>query len=381
MTATRYDWDIFCTVVDNFGDIGVTLRLARQLAHDYQQQVRLWVDDLQSTARICPGLDATLASQMYDGVNICRWDTPFTTQVTPAHRVIEAFACELPPEFRQQMKALSPAPLWLNLEYLSAEEWVEGCHRLPSWQPDGLTKYFFFPGFTPATGGLLREQGLFAARDQWRGSAEESAYWAELGIPVGQRQQEIWISLFTYENPALFTLLEAWEQSPDPIRLWVPQGRTLDYIAARYSQVPPKAGDCWQRGNLSLQVLPFTDQRGFDRLLWSCDFNFIRGEDSFVRAQWAAVPVIWHIYPQEEEAHMEKLDAFLERYLASWDEASADLMRRFSRGYNQGKISASDWNSLFIQRELLKKNAIEWADLLAETEDLACQLVNFSESS
>ncbi|MGL5782235.1 MAG: elongation factor P maturation arginine rhamnosyltransferase EarP, partial [Plesiomonas shigelloides] len=265
--------------------------------------------------------------------------------------------------------------------YLSAEEWVEGCHRLPSWQPDGLTKYFFFPGFTPATGGLLREQGLFAARDQWRGSAEESAYWAKLGIPVGQRQQEIWISLFTYENPALFTLLEAWEQSPDPIRLWVPQGRTLDYIAARYSQVPPKAGDCWQRGNLSLQVLPFTDQRGFDRLLWSCDFNFIRGEDSFVRAQWAAVPVIWHIYPQEEEAHMEKLDAFLERYLARWDEASADLMRRFSRGYNQGKISTSDWNSLFIQRELLKKNAIEWADLLAETEDLACQLVNFSESS
>ncbi|MGL5553141.1 MAG: elongation factor P maturation arginine rhamnosyltransferase EarP, partial [Plesiomonas shigelloides] len=335
MTATRYDWDIFCTVVDNFGDIGVTLRLARQLAHDYQQQVRLWVDDLQSTARICPGLDATLASQLYDGVNICRWDTPFTAQVTPAHRVIEAFACELPPEFRQQMKALSPAPLWLNLEYLSAEEWVEGCHRLPSWQPDGLTKYFFFPGFTPATGGLLREQGLFAARDQWRGSDEESAYWAEFGIPVGQRQQEIWISLFTYENPALFTLLEAWEQSPDPIRLWVPQGRTLDYIAARYSQVPPKAGDCWQRGNLSLQVLPFTDQRGFDRLLWSCDFNFIRGEDSFVRAQWAAVPVIWHIYPQEEEAHMEKLDAFLERYLARWDEVSADLMRRFSRGYNQ----------------------------------------------
>ena len=45
-------WDIFCTVVDNYGDIGVCWRLARQLAAEHGFAVRLWVDDLASFARL-----------------------------------------------------------------------------------------------------------------------------------------------------------------------------------------------------------------------------------------------------------------------------------------------------------------------------------------
>ncbi len=41
--------DIFCAVVDNYGDIGVCWRLARQLAHEHGMTVRLWVDDLVRT--------------------------------------------------------------------------------------------------------------------------------------------------------------------------------------------------------------------------------------------------------------------------------------------------------------------------------------------
>ena len=44
----RLAWDIFCTVIDNYGDIGICWRLARQLRVDDGQRVRLWVDDLTS---------------------------------------------------------------------------------------------------------------------------------------------------------------------------------------------------------------------------------------------------------------------------------------------------------------------------------------------
>ncbi|MBY0444112.1 MAG: elongation factor P maturation arginine rhamnosyltransferase EarP, partial [Burkholderiales bacterium] len=37
-------WDIFCRVIDNYGDIGVCWRLARQLSFEHGFAVRLMVD-------------------------------------------------------------------------------------------------------------------------------------------------------------------------------------------------------------------------------------------------------------------------------------------------------------------------------------------------
>jgi hypothetical protein len=48
-------WDIFCRVIDNYGDIGVCWRLARQLANEYPYQIRLWVDELAALKMICYG--------------------------------------------------------------------------------------------------------------------------------------------------------------------------------------------------------------------------------------------------------------------------------------------------------------------------------------
>ncbi|MEO7887531.1 MAG: elongation factor P maturation arginine rhamnosyltransferase EarP, partial [Polaromonas sp.] len=42
-------WDIFCKVIDNFGDIGVCWRLAADLA-SRGHKVRLWVDDASALA-------------------------------------------------------------------------------------------------------------------------------------------------------------------------------------------------------------------------------------------------------------------------------------------------------------------------------------------
>ena len=213
------------------------------------------------------------------------------------------------------MAAREPKPVWLNLEYLSAEDWVEGCHKLPSPHPSlPLTKYFFFPGFTEKTGGLLLERDLLARRDAFQSdAAAQERYWRSLGVPE-RVAGELRVSLFGYENEAMDDLLRAWEQGTQPVTCLLPEGRSLPQVAAFFGQPAGKAGDVWQRGQLRVHVLPFVEQERYDELLWACDVNFVRGEDSCVRAQWAAKPFIWQIYPQHDGVHLEKLQAFMNLY-------------------------------------------------------------------
>jgi uncharacterized repeat protein (TIGR03837 family) len=130
----RPSWDIFCRVIDNFGDVGVCWRLARQLAGEHGLAVRLWVDDLAAFRRLCPAIDAGRAVQSWQGVDIRLWPEPFP-EVEPAGVVIEAFACELPERYVRAMAARVARPRWINLEYLSAEAWVGECHGLASPSP------------------------------------------------------------------------------------------------------------------------------------------------------------------------------------------------------------------------------------------------------
>ncbi|WP_429172655.1 elongation factor P maturation arginine rhamnosyltransferase EarP [Aeromonas salmonicida] len=382
-----FDWDIFCCVVDNFGDIGVTWRLARQLKQQDQGSVRLWVDDLASFARICPGLDPALDGQWQQGIYIQRWHDALPADVIPAKVVIEAFACELPAAFTQRMAQQQPTPCWINLEYLSAEPWVEDCHGLASPQRVGdlsLKKYFFFPGFTPRTGGLLCEQGLIAERDQWQQDETGlAAYWASLGLPP-KGDNELRVSLFTYESEALVSLIEGWCQSPTPVTLLLPLGRSLNDVlcgAGLASAIATaKAGDLLHAGSLTIKLLPMTDQAGYDRLLWSCDLNLVRGEDSFVRAQWAARPFLWHIYPQEEQAHMVKLDGFLDHYLADFPPEAAQWLRAFNHALNLGEDTSKLWAQWPRYSAIWQQDARSWSQKLLEDGDLVTRLVKFLES-
>ena len=387
-----FDWDIFCCVVDNFGDIGVTWRLARQLKQQDQGSVRLWVDDLASFARICPGLDPALDGQWQQDIYIQHWHDALPADVIPAKVVLEAFACELPAPFIERMASQPKPPCWINLEYLSAESWVEDCHGLASPQrlvnqslgDLSLNKYFFFPGFTPRTGGLLCEQELIAERDQWQQDETGlAAYWASLGLPP-KRDNELRVSLFTYESEALVSLIEGWCQSPTPVTLLLPLGRSLNDVlrgAGLASAIATaKAGDLLHAGSLTIKLLPMTDQAGYDRLLWSCDLNLVRGEDSFVRAQWAARPFLWHIYPQEEQAHMVKLDGFLDHYLADFPPEAAQWLRAFNHALNLGEDTSKLWAQWPRYSAIWQQDARSWSQKLLEDGDLVTRLVKFLES-
>ena len=298
-------WDIFCKVIDNHGDAGVCWRLAAELAAR-GHEVRLWMDDRSALAWMAPG--------GAPGVQVISW-TPDGPDLEPQDVVVEAFGCDPPPAFVARMAASAPAPVWLNLEYLSAEGYVERSHGLPSpvmqGPGAGLTKHFFYPGFTPRTGGLLREQDL-AAR---RAAFDRSAWRAARGIAADAQV----LSLFCYEPPALPGLLRQLAAGPRMSELLVTAGRA----AAAVRAAGGRSG-----GALRIHELPLLSQRGYDELLWACDLNFVRGEDSFVRGLLAGVPSVWQLYPQADHAHHAKLSAFLD-----WLRPPADL-RDFFLAWN-----------------------------------------------
>jgi len=365
-------WDIFCAVVDNFGDIGVCWRLARQLAQEYGVAPRLWVDDLDMANRLIPALDPALEMQCVEGVEIRPW-RPGMPPVAPGEVVIAAFACALPDAFLEAMAWRTPQPVWINLEYLSAEDWVAGCHGLPSPHPRlPISQYFFFPGLDRNTGGLLRESDYTRRRRAF--SAD--AFRAALSLPA-RRSGELRVSLFGYENPGLPELLECWQRGPLPVTCLVPEGRMLSGIAAAMGIGGLHAGDCLQRDALTLRVLPFVEQSRYDELLWACDLNFVRGEDSFVRAQWAEHPFVWHIYAQQAEAHLDKLDAFLLRYGQGLDAGSAAANADFWRAWNRGSGVAAAWPSFRDALPALAVHAPAWAAGLQASGDLAGNLVRF----
>lgn len=372
-------WSIFCRVVDNFGDIGVCWRLARQLANEHAVAVTLWVDDLVSFAKIRAEIQPTLAEQTLESVTIRHWSKEWTAETQATDVVIETFACDLPPAYIEQMRARNTPPIWINLDYLSAEDWVSDCHGLPSPQ-SGLNKYFFFPGFKENTGGLIGEQTMRMQRAAWteRDAAELRQQLAPR-LPLLSTETQ-YFSLFAYENPALKAWLELLKDNPTPIVLFVPEGRVLPQIQQLLMKTELHTGEVYQYGAVSIAILAMLNQDQYDQLLWSCDLNFVRGEDSFVRAQWAGLPMIWQIYPQSEDTHLEKLDAFLQLYLADLPPELAQALRDFYYAWNQGGDIAQSWTILNTEQSVLRQHAQNWALRLAANGDLATNLVKFTQS-
>ncbi|MFC0573201.1 elongation factor P maturation arginine rhamnosyltransferase EarP [Paraburkholderia solisilvae] len=378
--------DIFCAVVDNFGDIGVCWRLARQLAAEHGWQVRVLVDDLRAFHALCPAVDTARARQTVQGIVVEHWHEPTHAGETleVADVVIEAFACELPPVYVAAMARRASTPVWFNLEYLSAEDWVTDFHLRPSPHPRyPLVKTFFFPGLAPGTGGVLKEHDLDAQRAAFEQSQDaRAAWWRDtVGVPPPAAGTTV-ISLFAYENPAVDALLEAWRDSAGPVVLLVPEGRISGALARCFGLPSFAAGTHAERGSLTAHALAFTDQPGYDRLLWASDLNFVRGEDSFVRAQWAARPFVWHIYPQADDAHLPKLDAALTHYAASLPFAARDALTRFWHAWNGA--GAPDWHALWtdfaVHLPAFRARANGWAHELARAGDLAGNLARFAKS-
>lgn len=342
-------WDLFCRVIDNYGDIGVCWRLAADLGAR-GETVRLWVDDAAALAWMAPAGAAN--------VRCLEWRRD-TEMPEPGDVVVEAFGCDPPPAFVARMARREPPPRWINLEYLSAEAFVRRSHGLRSPQGGagpgrGLDKWFFYPGFEPGTGGLIRERGLVEAQ---RGFDRRS--WLQ-SRGIATRPGERLVSLFCYDSAPVRSLPPALADV------------TTLLLATPGAAARALAQTTAPRGLRCLQ-LPWLTQPDYDRLLWSCDLNFVRGEDSFVRAQWAGAPFVWQIYPQHDTAHAAKLQAFLDLMLADAAPAVAAPLRRLWLAWNglhDGPLTlpeAAPW----------RRQARRWRERLLAQPDLGTQLLGF----
>ncbi len=312
-------WDVFCRVIDNHGDAGVCWRLAADLAAR-GESVRLWIDDPSPLQWLAPAGAAGVECLPWNPQS-AHFDAPGGE---PGDIVVEAFGCDPHPGFLEALalaaRQRARPPAWFNLEYLSAEPYVERCHGLPSpvgsGPAQGLTKRFFYPGFTARTGGLLREPGL----PQRQARFDRDAWLAGLGLPPVAPGERL-VSLFCYEPPALPGLLRQLGEGPTPARVLVTPGRARTAFDAALAALGSAPQPAWH-------ALPLVPQPEFDHLLWACDLNFVRGEDSLARALWAGRPFVWQIYPQADGAHHAKLSAFLQ-----WLDAPASL-RAFHAAWN-----------------------------------------------
>jgi uncharacterized repeat protein (TIGR03837 family) len=315
-------WDVFCRVIDNFGDIGVCWRLTADLAAR-GQSVRLWVDDGSALRWMAPGA----LEGRWPRVTVLPWswsaEPERLASMTRAEVLIEGFGCEAEPAFlewhfaearRPQVSPLPAAPAWIDLEYFSAEAYALRSHALPSpqWQgpAQGQVRHFFFPGLSPHSGGLLREPDLSG-----RKAAFDRVRWLRQWGVDGEADALV-ASLFCYEPLALGGWLDRCRSASRAVELLVTPGRAARAVAAwlGHDEVPAADGKSVasvQAGQLRCTFLPWLTQTAFDELLWSCDLNFVRGEDSLARALWAGQPFVWQIYPQNDGAHRAKLEALL----------------------------------------------------------------------
>jgi uncharacterized repeat protein (TIGR03837 family) len=316
--------------------------------------VRLWVDDASALAWMAPS--------GAPGVEVRAWPSGGDVDDL-ADVLVEAFGCQLPAQRIEQMGSVAVPPVWVNLEYLSAETYVERCHALPSpvYTAAGvpLRRRFFFPGFTPGTGGLIREPGLMA-----RGEAlDRSAWLASSGLRLEAGEQLV--SLFCYEQCALPALIDRLAQQP--CLLLVTPGHAQ-------RQVRAILGPALRQGSLRAHPLPLLTQLDYDRLLWACDLNFVRGEDSFVRAQWAGKPFVWQAYPQQDGVHLAKVDAFLARHLGAPQGTVEAAIAGVWRCWNADTPRLPplpDWAAWSAVTNV-------WRSRLLEQQDLSTQLIAFA---
>lgn len=332
--------DLFCRVVDNYGDIGVCWRLARQLVADHGCQVRLIVDDLSAFRFIAPEIDPARTEQILLDVEVIRWSHADALQ--PAEIVIEAFACDPPEAYVLAMAALTEKPVWINLEYLSAETWVDGVHGLPSPHPRlPLTKHFFCPGFTDASGGLIRESALASSPSDGKGD-------------VGRNTRGHNVSLLAFAYPHA------------PVSAFATALEARVTIASRLDDADP----AWPSASPVPQTL-------FDSLLAQFEVLIVRGEDSFLRAQYAAKPFLWHIYPTHDNAHLDKLDAWLDHYCEGLAPNATRALRQAQHAFNRGDKTAGAYSEFASHLSALEAHATHWRNHLFAQTDLAARLVKF----
>lgn len=362
--------DIFCSVIDNYGDIGVCFRLAKELAC-YHHKITIYVDNYEALNTIEPQIPKDNKEHAFNKNIIIKYWSKTADKYTPSQVIIEAFACNLDKSYTDRFK---PNNLWINLEYLTAEAWAESCHKLPSIQNNGIPKYFFFPGFTNKTGGLNFEE---QTTDITPLHAKEHIV-KLLNLPQ-ELTSHFWVHIFTYETNKLIPLLRSILKQHSDALILLPNSRSTYFLEKNLSQYFTELKIKYPRAKW--HIFNMVSQNNYNYIIKSCDLNIVRGEDSITQAVINGTPYLWHIYKQQDNAHFDKLKAFIE--LLTKD-ASVELKNIISEAFFNLNDTSSDeginFDEFMIKYDEIFRLCTAWSKLLIQNNSLGRNLSEFINS-
>ena len=339
--------DIFCQVIDNYGDVGVAYRLAREFKRVYpNKKLRFVINQIEELNLIKKSEDIEVI--LYKDISKIE---------NSADLIIESFGCEIPKKYMD--KALKKSKLIINLEYFSAEDWVDGFHLQESFLGGNLKKYFFIPGLSEKSGGILLDNEFLERKKKVE--ANKEYYLEKFGI---KEKYDLIGSVFSYEKN-FDSLIEELKKLGKKIILLILSEKTQKNFIKYFDN-----GNNYDK--IKFVKLPFFTYDKYEELLALCDFNLVRGEDSFVRALLLGKPFLWHIYPQDENTHIKKLESFLEKYCSN----NKELKQTFIN-YNINKDNFSYFFKNFKEIEKYNKN---YANYLIKNCNLMEKLINFIEN-
>ena len=339
--------DIFCQVIDNYGDVGVAYRLAREFKRVYpNKKLRFVINQIEELNLIRKSEDIEII--LYKDISKIE---------NSADLIIESFGCEIPKEYMD--KALKNAKLIINLEYFSAEKWVDDFHLQESFLGGNLKKYFFIPGLSEKSGGILLDNEFLERKKKVE--ANKEYYLEKFGI---KEKYDLIGSIFSYEKN-FDSLIEELKKLDKKIILLILSEKTQKNFIKYFDN-----GNNYDK--IKFVKLPFFTYDKYEELLALCDFNLVRGEDSFVRALLLGKPFLWHIYPQDENTHIKKLESFLEKYCSN----NKELKQTFIN-YN---INKDDFSYFFKNFKEIEKYNKNYANYLIKNCNLMEKLINFIEN-
>ncbi|WP_298975110.1 elongation factor P maturation arginine rhamnosyltransferase EarP [uncultured Fusobacterium sp.] len=338
--------DIFCEVIDNYGDVGVAYRLARELKRIYpNKKLRFIINQTEELSLIKKKDNITVLT--YKDINKIE---------NSADLVIETFACNIPEMYMNI--ALKSSKLMINLEYFSSENWVDDFHLQESFLGGNLKKYFFIPGLSKKSGGIILDKEFLDRKNKVQENREY--YLKQFNI---NENYDLIISVFSYEKN-FDNFLKTLQELDKKVLLLLLSEKTQKNFIKYFDN-----NNYYDK--IKIVKLPFFTYDKYEELLALCDINLVRGEDSFVRALLLGKPFLWHIYPQDEDTHIMKLESFLEKYCPN-----NESLRRTFINYN---INKDDFSYFFDNLEEIQKYNEKYADYLIQNCNLIKKLINFIE--
>lgn len=345
---------IFCRIIDNFGDAGVCLRLARRFTR-LGAHVTLMTDHIRVMEKLCPGKNR----KAYPNIHIVRWSERPEDQPQHPDIVLETFGCRLPDAMRAHLEKRYPQTMILNLDYLSAEDWVESCHDVVGLHPTrAIQKTWFFPGFTDHTGGVIISPTDRAKKETF----QRTNFLQSLGF---DHPRHPFYFFFAYPTNPHENLVKALACHPRPLCIGLTRGGFGDKVQRALQQIDHPH---------EVRRLPFVAQEDFDQFLWAADAAIVRGEDSFVRAQLAATPFLWAIYPTEDKAHEIKFDAWQQRVCRLCPALQNDLQH--NREWICEQDSLENWQAWLNKAPQKRRFWHVWQQSLYKRGDLVTRILH-----